>query len=78
MSAREIAITYRTVVTANGQAFEVPQHIIRVDDVSPPCWQLRYGEWTDYPDRPGDPAGTGRALQRAIVEMKFRIDTLGK
>ncbi|ATE61194.1 hypothetical protein [Thauera sinica] len=78
MSRADIPLRYRTVTTAAGRSFEVPEHIVRREDPAPAGWQLRYGEWTDYPDRPGDGDGAAKALALAIAEMRFRIDTLGK
>lgn len=78
MNRSAIPLHYRTVTTATGRSFEVPEHIVRQEGSSPAGWQLRYGEWTDYPDRQGDVDGAARALALAIAEMRFRIDTLGK
>ncbi len=69
---------YRQLSTAAGHRFEVPEHILRRDDAALTGWQLRYGDWTDYPDGPSGQAGAERALALAISEMNFRIDTLGK
>lgn len=69
---------YRPVTTAAGYEFSVPEHIIRVDEVGLNGWQLRYGEWVDYADYPGGELGSKKALDKAIAEMVFRIDTLGK
>jgi hypothetical protein len=78
MSRAEIPIRYRTLTIGSGRAFEVPEHIVRLESPSPLGWQLRYGEWTDYPDRPDDPNGAEKALTLAIAEMHFRLETLGK
>ena len=78
MNRPEFPLRYRTLTTAAGQVFKVPEHIIRLEGSAPPGWQLRYGEWTDYPDRRGDPDGAEKALALAIDEMQFRIETLGK
>lgn len=56
----------------------MPELILRVDDASLHGWQLRYGDWTDYPDRTGARDGAEQALQAAIFDMRFRIETLGK
>jgi hypothetical protein len=69
---------YRQVTTAAGYCFAVPEHIIRIDDEAFSGWQLRYGEWTDYPDCPEGRGGAEKALRQAMFEMQFRIDTLGK
>lgn len=69
---------YRKVTTPSGYEFEVPEHIVRIDNEMLNGWQLRYGEWTDYPDNPGGRPGSEKALDKAIAEMQFRIETLGK
>ncbi|HEX5392060.1 MAG TPA: hypothetical protein VFW68_02180 [Rhodocyclaceae bacterium] len=69
---------FRQVITAAGDEFSVPEHILRRDDAALTGWQLRYGEWTDYPDLPGGRDGAEKALKRAMDDMQFRIDTLGK
>jgi hypothetical protein len=69
---------YKTITTAAGQVFSVPEHILRNDESQPAGWQLRYGEWTDYPDKSERAGGALRALEIAMTEMQRRIDTLGK
>lgn len=69
---------YRNLTTAAGHEFSVPEHILRVDDDAFNGWQLRYGEWTNYPDYPGGKSGSEKALVVALAEMQFRLDTLGK
>lgn len=71
-------VPLREQVTAAGEVFLVPELILRVDDASLNGWQLRYGDWTDYPDRPGGREGAEEALRAAIFDMRFRIETLGK
>jgi len=71
-------VAFRRLTTAAGAVFEVPEHIVRVDDVSPAGWQLRYGEWTFYADGSGDQAGVEESLQRAMREMQTRIEYRGK
>lgn len=70
---------FRLITTSSGHEFKVPEHILRRDDASGHGWQLRYGEWTDYPDSPGEgrPAAQ-QSLDKAMAEMQFRLDTLGK
>ena len=72
------AIPYREVVTARGDAFRVPEYIVRVDDGSVAGWQLRYGEWTDYEDQLANREGAETALQSAIREMISRVEYRGK
>lgn len=69
---------YRNLTTVGGHEFCVPEHIVRIDDEALNGWQLRYGEWTDYPDASGGRCASEKALQRAIAEMQFRIETVGK
>jgi hypothetical protein len=47
------SIAYRQLSTAAGTAFSVPEFVLRVDEADFSGWQLRYGEWTDFADRPG-------------------------
>ena len=72
------AVQYRLLSTAAGDAFQVPEHIIRVDDAFPAGWQLRYGEWTFYADHAENRAGAEKSLQLAIAEMISRIEYRGK
>lgn len=71
------SIVYRQLTTASGAVFSVPEFILRVDEASFSGWQLRYGEWTDFADRPGAD-GAAQALQLAMAEMQERIDYRGK
>jgi hypothetical protein len=71
-------VHYRRLATASGRAFAVPEHIVRIDGEEGCGWQLRYGEWTDFPDDAGVRADPAEALERAIREMEFRLNTLGK
>ncbi|WP_028311833.1 hypothetical protein [Derxia gummosa] len=68
----------RPVTTAAGETFDVPEFILRIDEPGRAGWQLRYGEWTDYPDAGPGGADARRALDKAIAEMQFRIETRGK
>lgn len=69
---------YREVTTAAGHQFSVPEYIVRKDEEDLTGWQLRYGEWTDFEDRPGGKAGMKKALELAICEMTSRIEYKGK
>lgn len=71
-------VRYRQIVTAAGLMFDVPEHIVRMDDPDVRGWQLRYGEWTIYLDENGGRTDSGAALARAVAEMDFRLNTLGK
>lgn len=70
-------IAYRQVTTAAGAVFSVAEFILRVDEAEFHGWQLRYGEWTDFADRPGS-EGSALALQAAQDEMRERIEYRGK
>lgn len=69
---------HKTITIASGQVFSVPEHILRNDAVQPFGWQLRYGEWTDYPDQADALGGARRSLEIASAELQKRIETLGK
>ncbi|WP_147456237.1 hypothetical protein [Aquitalea palustris] len=71
------SIQYRQLTTAAGTIFSVPEFILRVDEAHFCGWQLRYGEWTDFADRPG-PDGASLALQMAVEEMLERVEYRGK
>ncbi len=71
-------IEYRELTTARGDVFRVPIFIERFDDASLTGWQLRYGAWTDYPDTRPDQTGAAQALEKAMADMQFRVETLGK
>jgi len=71
-------LQYREIITAAGDAFSVPEYIVRMDDATLKGWQLRYGEWTDYQDRAVGKSGAEKALAIAIEEMISRIEYKGK
>jgi hypothetical protein len=66
----------RTVKIFTGQIFEVPQHIVRLDQAGTHGWQVRYGEWSYIADHSKDGSGAEKALEAAIVELKKRIANL--
>ena|SRR5690348_2395799 len=67
---------FRKVVTAFGQAFEVPQWIQRLDNKATHGWQLRYGQFTMFTDHTNDGSGSRKALKLARAELKKRMQTL--
>jgi len=71
------SIVYRQLTTASGAVFSVPEFILRVDAADFCGWQLRYGEWTGFADRPGVD-GAAQALQLAVEEMLERVEYRGK
>lgn len=62
---------------ADGREVSVPELIVRHHEPAQPGWQLRFGEWTLYPDHAG-PDGAIAALADAISEMHDRIAYRGK
>lgn len=71
-------LAFRQVTLADGTCHEVPHFIVRQDEPSLAGWQLRFGEWTDYPDRAHGGVDAAKALEKAVAEMIFRMNTLGK
>ena len=59
-----------------GEVFEVPQHIVRLDDKATHGWQLRYGESKFFADHSNDGSGAATALQEATEELAKRIKRL--
>ena len=66
----------REIILADGRRCVVPENIRRVDDSQLHGWQIRYGEWTDFPDCGAD--GAAPALAAAIELLRIRLNTLGK
>jgi hypothetical protein len=66
----------RTVVIFNGDTFEVPQSIQRIDHRSTHGWQLRYGGTKLFSDHTSDGSGAAGALAKATRELLKRIATL--
>ena len=52
-----LPVKHRLLTTSMGYSFDVPEYIVRIDQPDFKGWQLRYGEWTGYPDRPGSQPG---------------------
>ena len=69
-------VRYRYHRLADGAQVAVAEHIRRND--SDDGWQLRYGEWTDFPDAGTPDRSATAALADADREMRFRLNTLGK
>jgi len=67
---------FRHVVLFNGQAFEVPQGIQRIDHLATHGWQLRYGGTKMFSDHSADGSGAALALEKATRELLRRIATL--
>ena len=66
----------RTTVIFNGDTYEVPQGIQRIDHRSTHGWQLRYGGTKLFSDHTTDGSGAAAALAKATKELYRRIATL--
>jgi hypothetical protein len=66
----------RTITIFNGQTFEVPQGIQRIDHRATHGWQLRYGGTKLYSDHSNDGSGAAASLDKATKELFKRIATL--
>jgi hypothetical protein len=68
---------YRETKIFTGQAFSVPNHVVRVDSNRGHAWQVRYGRpWKSFPDGSNDGTGAEEALRLAIDELAKRIARL--
>jgi hypothetical protein len=66
----------RDVVIFNGDRYQVPQCIQRIDHLSTHGWQLRYGGTKLYSDHSQDGTGAQTALAQATKELLKRIAKL--
>jgi hypothetical protein len=66
----------RRVTLFNGEQFDVPQGIQRIDHRATHGWQLRYGGTKLFSDHSSDGSGAAAALQRATKELLKRIAAL--
>lgn len=66
----------RSVTIFNGDVYDVPQCIQRIDYRATHGWQLRYGGTKLYSDHTTDGSGAAAALERATKELLKRIATL--
>ena len=66
----------RSVTIFNGDVYDVPQCIQRIDHRATHGWQLRYGGTKLYSDHTTDGSGAAAALERATKELLKRIATL--
>lgn len=64
---------FREVVLFNGQRFQVPQGIQRIDHRSTHGWQLRYAGTKLFSDHTSDGSGATVALEKAVAELQRRI-----
>lgn len=66
----------RTITLFNGETFDVPQGIQRIDHRATHGWQLRYGGTKLFSDHTSDGSGAAASLQKATRELFKRIATL--
>ena len=66
----------RTTVIFNGDTYEVPQGIQRIDHRSTHGWQLRYGGTKLFSDHTSDGSGARASLEKATKELLRRIKTM--
>jgi hypothetical protein len=66
----------RSIVIFNGDPFEVPQGIQRIDHRATHGWQLRYGGTKLYSDHSSDGSGAAASLALATKELLKRIASL--
>lgn len=67
---------FRKVVIFNGDEYQVPQCIQRIDHRATHGWQLRYGGTKLFSDHSNDGSGAARALELATKELLKRIAAL--
>lgn len=66
----------RSIVIFNGDTYDVPQGIQRIDHRATHGWQLRYGGTKLFSDHTSDGSGAAAALQAATRELLKRIAVL--
>lgn len=66
----------RKTVIFNGDVYQVPQGIQRIDHRATHGWQLRYGGTMLFSDHSNDGSGAAAALQKATKELLKRIAAL--
>lgn len=67
---------FREVVIFNGDCYDVPQCIQRIDHRATHGWQLRYGGTKLYSDHSNDGSGAALALSAATAELAKRVAAL--
>ena len=67
---------YKISTIYNGEQFEVPECIQRLDSKKNRAWQLRYGTWKAYSDGKYGEQGAKEALNAAVAELQRRIQEL--
>ena len=67
---------FRQITIFNGEPFEVPQGVQRIDHRATHGWQLRYGGTKLYSDHSNDGSGAAASLAQATKELLKRIAAL--
>ncbi len=67
---------YRQHTIFSGQTFDVPKHVVRLDNKNTHGWQVRYGKWALFSDHSQDGSGAAMALAAASAELARRIKKL--
>ncbi len=67
---------FRHIVLFNGERFDVPQCVQRIDHRATHGWQLRYGGTKLFSDHSSDGSGAAAALEAATKELIKRMTAL--
>ena len=67
---------FREVAIFNGDIYQVPQCVQRIDTRATHGWQLRYGGTKLFSDHSADGSGAAAALEKATRELLKRIASL--
>jgi hypothetical protein len=67
---------FREIELFNGQTFQVPQSVQRIDHRATHGWQLRYGGTKLFSDHTTDGSGAAESLRLATKELLKRIATM--
>ncbi len=67
---------FREVVIFNGDTYQVPQCVQRIDHRATHGWQLRYGGTRLFSDHTNDGSGAAASLEKATKELLKRIAVL--
>jgi hypothetical protein len=67
---------FREVAIFNGDVYQVPQCVQRIDTRATHGWQLRYGGTNLFSDHSPDGSGASEALEKATRELLKRIASL--
>lgn len=67
---------FRQVVIFNGDIYQVPQCVQRIDHRATHGWQLRYGGTKLFSDHANDGSGAAQSLELATKELLKRIASM--